>query len=622
MHEEFDKLVQSAKLSKQAGEKLSQFEPGSYCCHSSWGYGKVASWDLLGDKILLDFVDKPGHALKLEFAAKSLELLEEGHYMIDFIEDPEAAKAVAKEDAVELVRQILSANGSSMSLDQFDDCVSGILVPKEKYKSWWESVKRKLKQDKRFTVPSNRRDPLQLRDESVSAVDSVKEDFAESRDLKSKAKALKAALASIDEFKSDEAALNALITEANEVIGQNLRLQSAPCVELILARNAIQEEVPSAQVADQPGLSELLLARRADLDEFLPKLPVAAQRAAYAAYPQTFGEDWADVAIGMLGVSGLRATSELCKLLNAENKTPALKTYVEQGIRNRGLPSDLLAWVCKERGGESKMIFSGDGELVGAIFNALERDFLEEGVNKGNRLRDCLSNDGDLLSDLVTDCNAAASKSVGRRLMACPVFDELSRRSLLARMIKTNPEVEAILTEDDNRKSARSEKTDDSSEKLVVSWESLEKRKQDLEELISKRLPANRKEIQIAREYGDLSENFEYKAAKQEQAKLNAERTMMEQDLKRARGTDFKDADTTQASVGTTVSYKDEQGAVETYSILGAWDTNLDQHIISYLSETAKALVGHKIGESVELPTEVAGENRLVEITEVKGWAS
>ena len=77
---------------------------------------------------------------------------------------------------------------------------------------------------------------------------------------------------------------------------------------------------------------------------------------------------------------------------------------------------------------------------------------------------------------------------------------------------------------------------------LVVSWESLERRKNEYTSWSRKKFPANSKEIAIARSYGDLRENHEYKAAKEMQKLLMRRKSELETQLVRARGTDFANA--------------------------------------------------------------------------------
>ena len=76
MNSEVQKLVLAGKLPAADGDKLSKLEPGVFVLHKSWGVGKIAEWDFMGDRIVIDFEGKPGHPLKLSFAVSSLDLME------------------------------------------------------------------------------------------------------------------------------------------------------------------------------------------------------------------------------------------------------------------------------------------------------------------------------------------------------------------------------------------------------------------------------------------------------------------------------------------------------------------------------------------------------------------
>src|SRR5437870_11173734 len=137
---------------------------------------------------------------------------------------------------------------------------------------------------------------------------------------------------------------------------------------------------------------------------------------------------------------------------------------------------------------------------------------------------------------------------------------------------------------------------------LIVSWSSLEKRKAEYEELVKVKIPENTKEIALARSYGDLSENFEFKAAKQMQSVLMRRKAELEQMLHNARGTSFENADTSRVSIGTIVTLRNvETNKEETYTILGAWDSDPDRHIISYQTAIGQALLGHALDDTVPL---------------------
>jgi len=160
-------------------------------------------------------------------------------------------------------------------------------------------------------------------------------------------------------------------------------------------------------------------------------------------------------------------------------------------------------------------------------------------------------------------------------------------------MIKVYPELESMIAGAEPQEKAAP---------LIVSWSSLEKRRAEHEELVKVKIPENTKEIAIARSYGDLSENFEFKAAKQMQSVLMRRKAELEQMLHDARGTSFENSDTSRVSIGTIVRLrKDAANEEETYTILGAWDGDPDRQIISYQTAIGQALLGHEIGESVSL---------------------
>src|SRR5438270_2712767 len=98
---------------------------------------------------------------------------------------------------------------------------------------------------------------------------------------------------------------------------------------------------------------------------------------------------------------------------------------------------------------------------------------------------------------------------------------------------------------------------------LIVSWSSLAKRRAEHEELVKKKIPENSKEIALARSYGDLSENFEFKAAKQMQAVLMRRKAELEQALHSARGRDFENPDISRVSTGTIVTLRDKRAVNE-----------------------------------------------------------
>jgi len=208
---------------------------------------------------------------------------------------------------------------------------------------------------------------------------------------------------------------------------------------------------------------------------------------------------------------------------------------------------------------------------------------------------------GIAFSDLLSTADPETARDLANTLMLNQGFEELTKKSLLARFIKIFPGIQSLVAADAESKE----------EQVLVSRESFERKRTEYETIVSKKIPENSKAIATAREHGDLKENSEYKMAKQDQQVLMAQKTGLERDLGRARITDFKEATTDQISVGSVVEVKSGGGTTR-YTILGAWDSDPDKNVVSYKTPLGAALLGKKTGDTVKVKTGASDENYTI----------
>lgn len=110
------------------------------------------------------------------------------------------------------------------------------------------------------------------------------------------------------------------------------------------------------------------------------------------------------------------------------------------------------------------------------------------------------------------------------------------------------------------------------------------------------------KKIGVAREFGDLSENSEYDAAKEEQAQIEAEISEIENKLRFGKIINQKKIDTSKVNAGCSVKLKDLDWDDEfVYKIVGSTESDPASGLISNESPVGKALLGKKVGEVVRI---------------------
>ena len=609
MHPDVAKLVEAGRINAAVGQRLSQVAPGCYLFSKTWGAGKVVAWSLRDKTVTIDFIGKSGQEMDLQFVMQKTESLAADDFRARKIEQIEELRQLAKSDPVELAAHLLQSHGNSMTLDAFEKEINGPVVAEADFKKWWDGAKKAMATSKRVVVPMRRTDMIVLRAGDMTPAQALVADFEAARDLKVKAKSLEAIANEVHLIVQDEVLLHRLYADVDAEVKRGTRMMLGNVLELLLIRDqmAAAAKVPVPEEASR--IADIIKSEFPRVSEAIASMSAVRQREIYDTFPLAFGDGWVEKLMGVVEKAGARGLAEIAKIFEARGEIAALEDYLRRAITRRSLGHDALIWVCREREASGANVFSAD--VGAAILNQLESDFIADGPRKSQRLQSLLGEDKELLADLVGLMDINEARNFGRRLMECPVFNELDKKSLMARVIKARPETETLVSGEEKNKV----------EELIVSWPSLERKKAELDELVRVRIPQNTKDISIARSYGDLRENFEYKSAKDMQKFLMSRKSELQRDTSRARGTDFKGADIASVNIGTVVSLVNDAGDTYQITVLGAWDSDPDKQWVSYLSEAGAGLLNAKVGDEVKLRDHDTGQNKSWKITKIAAYA-
>jgi transcription elongation factor GreA len=133
---------------------------------------------------------------------------------------------------------------------------------------------------------------------------------------------------------------------------------------------------------------------------------------------------------------------------------------------------------------------------------------------------------------------------------------------------------------------------------LMVTAAMYEEKQRQLAHIMEIEVPANSKEIAFALSLGDLRENAEYKAAKEKQEILNSTVAKLKDEIERAQLFDPKTINTNRVSFGTKVALlNNSSGNKEEFTILGPWESDPENRIISYLSPFGGTILNKIVGE-------------------------
>jgi transcription elongation GreA/GreB family factor len=586
MREEFEKLAAAGKIQQKQIDALVKLTECGYCTHKSWGFGKITTVDTVFSRFLIDFDSKEGHSMDLGFGADTLKPIPTDHILVRKTKDLQELQQMAALNHIDLIKLVLESFEGIATAAQIQE----VLVPdviSDDWRKWWDGVRKELKKDGHFRVPIKKSEAILYNAEAVSLEERLLGDFKAARGLKARITVANEMVKSHEDLANKATTFRETVDLLNEEIAKHQKNQASLTLDGIFARDDLQR-LAELEATEGEVKSDMIWQEQENVAAIVSSLPAARHKRALDSYKTAFPERWTTSVLNTLNVVGARLAGECANILIDSDHLDLLKNTLGRLINQHQASTELLLWLSKSRSDSFADILGP--EVFRAMITAMERDQFNE--KKSSRLNDFIMGDKELLVELIETADLDVVKDLTRTLQLASCFDDMDKRSLLARIVKSYPAVQSLISGDP-----------DTQEKgLVVSWTSLDRRRKEYEYLVRKKIPANSKEIAIARDYGDLRENHEYKAAKEMQKLLMTRKAELEFELAEARGTDFADVLTATVTIGTAVNVTDvSQNVEEDFTILGAWDSDPDKGYISYLSPLARELLTHKPGDEITL---------------------
>ncbi|MCF7688273.1 MAG: GreA/GreB family elongation factor [Cephaloticoccus sp.] len=585
---------------KAAKAKIETMEPGAYCVHRSWGFGQIKSYDEATQRLIIDFKDKPGHPMDPAFCIGTMDVLPGNHLLVRKETDTAKIAELVAEDPAQLLVEALESYPNNAATAIEIEIVMAQVVGAEKFKKWWSTARKAIAKDPRISIPEKKTECYILRETPISAEDEILEQFKSTRSARRRI-ALAVDLLDTATKKDIKDELNEILQGVVDAVRDSNQINSSERLYGAAVRDDLAKFLGSSPDLEPTQAS--LIAEVRDLPSIAEDIPVNFQRRFLDLINETHPIEARDLIFNLLKISQGKFTTECINFLVEHDHSAELAAALKRWQTEQNLRAPVLLWIVKNRHSKKFAKLLNDlitPRLLSAIFFAIDYEALQASTTRRIPLADILSEDTDLIADLLSTADPETARDLANTLLLNQGFEELTKKSLLARFIKIFPKIQSLVAADAESKE----------EQLIVSRASHASKRLEYETIVSKKIPENSKAIATAREHGDLKENSEYKMAKQDQQVLMAQKTSLERDLGRARITDFKEASIDQVSVGTIVDVTNvSSGQTTRYTILGAWDGEPDKNILSYKTPFGAALLGKKAGDTVTVKTGASEED-------------
>ena len=591
-------------------DRLLHFRPGTLVLHKAWGVGEVKRLDYFYRRLTADFRNRRAQQFSFQAASETLVPAPENHILVTQKADPARIDAMLKEHPEEFVKAMLSSFGD-MPVTRLADLSSQFgFVKSANWKAFWEKARAVLRADRLVEVPLRHSEPLHLKTSPETYGENWFIAFAGSTDPKSILSSVRelglARLKTLDEDSLAKIADRlAFALKASRGMDDALFARIAFCVQdlkflepspskaraYLLEQDRYLQAATKLPARDMPTLVAFLVAEDGEavkkrLFEAMPRMCFPLLSAILEYYKSD------------------RDCEEIAAALLKQPHAPAtLITYILARY------NDFRHWTLLP-------------PLVVILTHAIA---LGEGRQSGETLRmqntiRRLFADQPWLENVFAELQAPADRAIFfERFQASVGWDPATHHMIVVRMMHIDPSLAS--------RQVRKETSSRPVER-ITSRRSYEERKAAYLHLVNVEIPKNSADIEFARGYGDLSENFEYQSAKDEQRALLQKQSLMQEELNAVKAVDFADVPADEVRAGTTVRVVAGDGTELAYTILGEWDNAPERNIISNKTKLAANLLGKKPGDTFDLPDTDGGSQKAIvkEVLplddELKAWAA
>ena len=586
-------------------EKHIAFDAKNFVYHRTWGVGVILKVE--NDTLTINFGKAGKKEISLKMAVSALQPLSREHiWVIKATVGSKSSKFKTKED---LAKEIKSNKEWALKtiIKSFDnncdfkkikaELVPSILTTSE-WTSWNSGAKKILEEDSIFGVNPNNINEYTVRERAITPEEKYSNEF----------KAQKAFFARIDiliKFIEDdetdkESELLADMFSYFTGILKSFNEVDEQVIASYLVVQKVSREIPSLAFQSKYTFAQFYgeLASPKDTYTILKGSKKGDLRAAFLESVKML-PNWEDEYIKMF--PAILRKEALVAIINAGHVDKVQKLAVDAFEDFRAYRDVILFLFdeCSEEEWFKSANVPLQKQLI-AIVNIISQCYREiDNHVESTENKKIIKNASKMLFDKDNNKYAAfmLSCDVDQMGHMYTLVDDITE---LDGVIKTQLR-NKILEKYPDYKFHTTEEKSSAPKGMVVTAKKLEEKRNLVEKMQNVDIPAIAKEVAEAKEKGDLKENAEYIAAKEAQHKLGNDLKRLQEELARAVVFDPTTATSSLISFGTKVTLLDKaSGKEEEYTILGPWESDPENGVISYMSPFGNAILDHKVGDELK----------------------
>jgi len=589
-------------------EKHIAFDRGSFVFHRTWGVGRISGVE--GKEVTIDFARKRGHSMSLEMAVSALQTLAKDHiWVLKATWKKEKLHDKVKDDPVWALKTVIKSFDNSCDLKHIKaELCPSILSPGE-WPTWNNKAREILKQDATFGVSPDNVDLWTVRERPLSREEKLYFEFKAQRDFFDRIKILKdfvnignaegagggkAPGGESQESAQESEYFGEMLAYFLSYLKPNTQVNEQSLASFLLVKDLVAR-YPLLGSNLKVTFTELYSSID-DVGGLYENLKDTRLKEAFLQHIQLFVPDWENI---YLSLFPREPHNTIIQSIESQKSVGKLTDLARNCFEHYRDCKEAVYYLYKNHSGDpwyKSMGLSQEKQLI-VLVHVLDLSYREienrRDLVKNRKINKLvyhlLFRDG-ALNRFIEGADQDGALRLWTFINDVKDLDPADKMDLRTKISRKYPDIK-FLGDVEKRASLG----------LIVTLRMFEEKQKQLARLQNEEIPANSKEIEFALSLGDLRENAEYKAAKEKQTLLNATVARLQEDIDRAQVFDPATVNTARAGFGTRVVLLNEStGTKEEYSILGPWESDPENRIISYLSPFGSAILGKSPGEGFD----------------------
>lgn len=571
---------------------LHHLNVGNFVYHTGgWGVGEIMEASFIREQVSLEFDYVPGiKDLTFQNAFSNLLPIPKDHFLAQRFGNPDELEAFAKKEPITVIRKLLADLGP-LTAAEIKDEMCELVIPEGEWQKWWQSTRAKIKKDTLIEVPHQLRDPFILRDQEVTHEEKLYAALSKKPDADDLIQIVYSFLRDFPNTLKNPDFRRSLQEKLTEALSSH-ELTDAQELQIHYFLQDVSPEQELSSVAE-------LIKRFPSVEAIVKNIAIIAFKKRALQDIHKLRDEWQDVFINLLiDVEQNAIRDYLLQELLSSGKEAAVEEKLEMLLKEPSRQPQCFIWYCQKIMGKEKDLPLSDETGKQKFFESLL--ILLSQIEQSPQARDHVKK---ILTFITSGRYAHVRKIFGHTdvemikeyLLLASKCQSLTEHDIkifhsLAEVV--HPELKKL------RKKHQVEEVEE--EPIWTTSEGYAKLKTRIEEIATVETVENAKEIEVARSHGDLRENAEFKSALERRDRLQSELKLLSDQLNRARILTPEDIRTDAVSVGAMVDM-DADGEETSFALLGPWEANPDEGILSFQSKLAQSLVGKTVGEKVSI---------------------